>query len=64
MGKLDNFELNAEQRRLLEIKNKRRAELRELFLKQISDPHRHAKGEGGHLVNKAYKMYAHITSIR
>lgn len=64
MGKLGNFELNAEQRRLLEIKNQRRAELRAQYLKQISDPHRQAIGEGGHLVNKSYKNCAHITSIR
>lgn len=50
MGKLGNFELNAEQRRLIEIKNKRREELRAQFLKEISNPHRHATGEGGALV--------------
>lgn len=52
MGKFGNFELNAEQRRLVEIKNQRRAELRAEYLKNIHDPHRHSKGEGGHLVNK------------
>lgn len=51
MGKLGNFELNAEQRRILELKNQRRAELRAYYLKQMHDPHRGAL-EGGHLVNR------------
>lgn len=59
MGKLGNYELNAEQRRLLELKNQRRAELRASFLKQISDPHRHALGEGGHVVNKSIEKFVH-----
>lgn len=51
MGKLGNFELNAEQRKAQEFKNQRRAELRALYLKNVGDPHRQAVGDGGHLVN-------------
>lgn len=32
-------------------KQKRRLQLRQEYLKQISDPHRHATGEGGTLVS-------------
>lgn len=52
MGKFGNFELNEAQRKVLAEKNQRRNELRNLYWKNITDPHRHATGEGGHLVNR------------
>lgn len=33
-------------------KQKRRLALRQEFIKHTTDPHRHASGEGGTLVNK------------
>lgn len=57
MGKFGNFELSAEQRKALEFKNQRRAELRATYLKNMGDPHRHAVGDGGFLVNT--NLYTH-----
>lgn len=51
MGKFQNFELNEAQRRLQEIKNKQRAELRAQYWKNVTNPARHATGEGGCVVN-------------
>lgn len=51
MGKFGNFELTAEQRRVQELKNQQRAALRAQFWKHMTDPKRHASGEGGHLVS-------------
>lgn len=57
MGKFQNYELNAEQRRLEMLKYQRRMELRAQFWKNMTDPNRHGSGEGGHLVR-----ISHITS--
>lgn len=51
MGVFKNFELNAEERQLAEIKYKQRLALRAEYWKKITNPARHATGEGGHLVN-------------
>lgn len=51
MGKLGNFELKAANRLSADERNKRIADLRNLYWKNITDPHRHATGEGGHLVS-------------
>lgn len=50
MGKLGNFELNEEQRHLQNLRYQQRLELRQKFWKNVTDPHRHATGEGGVLV--------------
>lgn len=51
MGKLGNFELNADERRLQGLRHQQRLELRQKFWKNVTDPKRHASGEGGFLVN-------------
>lgn len=58
MVKFGNFELSEAQRKILAEKNQRRNELRSLYWKNITDPHRHATGEGGHLVNKIYNLFS------
>lgn len=65
MGKFQNYELNAQERSLQEIRIKQRMELRQQYWKNITDPKRYASGEGGHLVNKNFSLcslYLHITS--
>lgn len=56
MGKFGNFELNEEQRRLQLAKHQQRMDLRAKFWKNMTDPHRHGAGEGGHLVNIKWKI--------
>lgn len=56
MGVFKNFELNAEQRQLAEQKHKQRLSLRAEYWKKISNPARHASGEGGHLVNSCSRF--------
>lgn len=50
MGKFQNYELNAEQRRLELIKHNQRMELRAQFWKNMTNPNRHGAGEGGFMV--------------
>lgn len=50
MGKFQNFELNEKQRALEALKHQRRMELRAQFWKNMTDPNRHGKGEGGFMV--------------
>lgn len=45
------YDVPLAERRLLEEKAKRRAVLRQEFLKQISNPHQHATGESGAVVS-------------
>ncbi|KAJ8918917.1 hypothetical protein NQ315_016819 [Exocentrus adspersus] len=51
------YDLPPEQQRLLLEKTKRRAELREQFLKLRTDPFRHASGEGGTVFDPALLRY-------
>lgn len=63
MGKFQNFELNEEQRRIQLLKHQQRMDLRAQFWKNMTDPHRHGTGEGGHMVNIRRKNFiVHITS--
>ncbi|EEZ97756.1 hypothetical protein TcasGA2_TC011482, partial [Tribolium castaneum] len=43
----EQFDVSSERRKVLEENAKRRTVLRNFFLKQVSDPFRHASGEGG-----------------
>lgn len=52
-----SYDLSAEQRKLQELRYKRRVELRSLYWKEITNPHRHATGEGGSLVNIAVEKF-------
>lgn len=54
MGKFQNFELSAEQRRLQQLKHDQRLALRAQFWKNMTDPHRHGSGEGGALVSSNF----------
>lgn len=50
------YDISAAERRFLEEKAKRRTVLRQEFLKQISDPHKHGTGESGGVVS-FFKIY-------
>ena len=45
------FDTSAHERRLVDEYAKRRAALRQEYIKQITNPHRHGTGEGGTLVS-------------
>lgn len=51
MGAFKNYDLSAADRQNIEIKHKQRLALRAEYWKKITNPARHATGEGGHLVN-------------
>jgi hypothetical protein len=44
------YDVPTKDKRLVEEYSKRRAVLREEYIKQITNPHRHGTGEGGTLV--------------
>jgi hypothetical protein len=44
------YDVTAKDKRLVQEYTKRRAVLREEYIKQITNPHRHGTGEGGTLV--------------
>lgn len=46
--------ISLDQKKILEQKAQRRAELRNEFLKQQSNPYRHAQGSGGTIVCKNF----------
>ena len=48
----DQFDCSADRRKILEENAKRRTFLRNVFLKEVSDPFRHASGEGGTVVSR------------
>ena len=48
---MSNFVQSEAERKILLEKQKIRAALRADYLKQISNPHRHATGEGGSVVS-------------
>lgn len=50
MGKLGNFDLNEQQRKLELQKYERRMALRAQFWKDMTNPNRHGSGEGGFMV--------------
>jgi hypothetical protein len=47
------YDVSAKDKRLVEAYAKRRAVLREEYIKQITNPHRHGTGEGGTLVRNS-----------
>ncbi|KAJ8943301.1 hypothetical protein NQ318_004742 [Aromia moschata] len=51
------FDVNSETRGILEEKAKRRAVLREQFLKAKTDPFQHASGHGGTVFDPAMLRY-------
>lgn len=57
----EQYDLAAKDIERLKANAKRRLELRNEFLKQQSDPFRHASGEGGHVVSTSTSKY-HLTS--
>lgn len=59
MGKFQNFDKNAEERRVMQLQHERRMALRAQFWKNMTDPNRHGTGEGGFLV--CTFIQAHIT---
>lgn len=54
---------NAAENALLLNKHKRRLALREEYLKNISNPHRHATGEGGTVVRYHYLTFKVIPIV-
>lgn len=48
---VSQFDVTPEQKSIIEEKAKRRLALREEFLKQASNPFKHASGEGGAVVS-------------
>jgi hypothetical protein len=48
------YDVSPATKRSVEAYAKRRAALREEYIKQITNPHRHGTGEGGTLVRKIY----------
>lgn len=56
----EQFDVTPEERKLLEIKWKRRTELRAEFLRKAFDPHRHGTGEGGAVVSKFRTIFFKI----
>lgn len=58
MGKFQNFDKDAEQRRIMQLQHDRRMALRAQFWKNMTDPNRHGTGEGGFLVSN---FVVHIT---
>lgn len=52
----EQFDVSAEKRKVFEEKAQRRAYLRNFFLKQVSDPFRHASGEGGTVVSNLFRF--------
>ena len=55
------YDVSAKGKRLVEEYAKRRAVLREEYIKQITNPHRHGTGEGGILVRNRHHTDAVIT---
>ncbi|CAH1381537.1 NADH dehydrogenase [ubiquinone] 1 beta subcomplex subunit 4 [Tenebrio molitor] len=53
----DQYDITPERRKVLEENAKRRTVLRNEFLKQVSDPFRHASGEGGTVFDPALTRY-------
>uniref|UniRef100_V5GYY5 NADH dehydrogenase [ubiquinone] 1 beta subcomplex subunit 4 n=1 Tax=Anoplophora glabripennis TaxID=217634 RepID=V5GYY5_ANOGL len=51
------FDIDNESRKIIEEKAKRRATLREQFLKLKTDPFQHASGEGGTVFDPAMQRY-------
>jgi hypothetical protein len=51
------YDDSAATKRTVEAYAKRRALLREQYIKQITNPHRHGTGEGGTLVRKISHIY-------
>ncbi|GFG33744.1 hypothetical protein Cfor_05104 [Coptotermes formosanus] len=47
------YDVSAKEKRLVETYAKRRLALREEYIKQITNPHRHGAGEGGILVRNS-----------
>lgn len=60
----EQFDVDSETRRILEEKAKRRAILREQFLKLKTDPFQHASGEGGTVVSNHVASYFRCYVIR
>jgi hypothetical protein len=48
------FDVSAKEKSLVEAYAKRRLALREEYIKQITNPHRHGAGEGGMLVRNSH----------
>jgi hypothetical protein len=48
----NQYDVSPAEKRVVEAYAKRRAALREEYIKQITNPHRHGTGEGGTLVRK------------
>jgi hypothetical protein len=60
----DQYDITPDRRKVLEENAKRRTVLRNEFLKQVSDPFRHASGEGGTVVSEKLFMLlvmSHLT---
>ncbi|XP_065156240.1 uncharacterized protein [Atheta coriaria] len=53
----EQYDLAAKDIERLKANAKRRLELRNEFLKQQSDPFRHASGEGGHVFDPAIQRF-------
>ena len=56
------YDVSPEFRKLFERKQKQRMEYRNYFLKNITNPYRHATGEGGHVVSKKLPCVMHSRS--
>ncbi|XP_066993385.1 NADH dehydrogenase [ubiquinone] 1 beta subcomplex subunit 4 [Anabrus simplex] len=57
----DQYDVSAAKRRLLEDKAKQRAILRQEYIKQITNPHRHATGEGGVIFDTGIQRFMSMT---
>lgn len=64
MGKFQNFELNEKQRALEALKHQRRMELRAEFWKNMTDPNRHGKGEGGFMVRISTNLFHYEHNLK
>ncbi|XP_044740643.1 uncharacterized protein LOC123301806 [Chrysoperla carnea] len=55
--------ISLDQKKILEQKAQRRAELRNEFLKQQSNPYRHAQGSGGTIFDKGIQRYQALKTL-
>uniref|UniRef100_R4V2S5 NADH dehydrogenase [ubiquinone] 1 beta subcomplex subunit 4 n=1 Tax=Coptotermes formosanus TaxID=36987 RepID=R4V2S5_COPFO len=51
------YDVSAKEKRLVETYAKRRLALREEYIKQITNPHRHGAGEGGILFDSGIQRF-------